>query len=99
MRPVHVRDKESKTPLDRELIDLRAHALVTHGSIAAVEAAILGFPVFVDLSSAAALVGCTDLAQIENPVRPPREKWLHNLAYSQFTEKELCDGTLWRLLS
>lgn len=97
-RPIIVRDKESKIALDRELIDSRAHALVTHGSIAAVEAAILGFPVFVDVSSAAALVGSTDFGELENPRRPDRTQWLHNLAYSQFTEKELCDGTLWRLL-
>ena len=55
-RPIVVRDKESKVPLYRELEG--AHALVTHGSIAAVEAAIMGVPVFVDPSSAAALVGC-----------------------------------------
>jgi hypothetical protein len=97
-RRIIVRDKESKIGLDRELIDTAAHALVTHGSIAAVEAAILGFPVFVDRSSAAALVGNIDFGDLENPVRPPREKWLHSLAYCQYTERELCDGTLWRLL-
>jgi hypothetical protein len=97
-RPVLVRDKESKIPLDRELLEAPAHALVTHGSIAAVEAVILGFPVFVDCSSTAALVGSTDFAALEQPVRPPREKWLHSLAYCQYTEGELCDGTLWKLL-
>jgi hypothetical protein len=97
-RPIFVRDKESKVPLNHELDHAPAHALVTHGSIAAVEAAIIGFPVFVDATSAAALIGQTDLGAIENPLRPPREQWLHSLAYSQFTEKELCDGTLWKLL-
>ena len=43
-RPIVVRDKESKVPLDRELEG--SHALLTHGSIAAVEAAVLGYPVF-----------------------------------------------------
>jgi hypothetical protein len=96
-RPVVVRDKESKVPLDRELEG--SHALLTHGSIAAVEAAVLGYPVFSDSSSTAALVGETDLDRIEQPVRPPRERWLHSLAYSQYTERELCDGTLWKLRS
>jgi len=97
-RPIIVRDKESKIALDRELLDEGAHVLLTHGSIAAVEAAIIGFPVFVDPSSAAALVGRTDLNDLENPCRPDRTKWLHNLAYCQYTESELCDGTLWKLL-
>jgi hypothetical protein len=95
-RRIVIRDKESKTPLDIELAD--AHALVTHGSIAAVEAAIMGSPVFVDRSAAAALVGLTDFDLIESPVYPERQQWLHSLAYCQFRESELIDGTLWRLL-
>jgi hypothetical protein len=75
-----------------------AHALVTHGSIAAVESVICGCPVVVHPDSAAALVGLTDLAKIEKPVYPDRGKWLFSLAYSQFNETELVDGTLWREL-
>ena len=98
-RKIVVRDKESKTPLDQEL--LGSHGLVTHGSIAAVEAIVMGYPVFVDRSSAAALVGITDFKLIEHPIFPSdatRQRWLNSLAYCQFTEKELCDGTLWRLI-
>jgi hypothetical protein len=96
-RPIVVRDKESKTPLHQELRG--AHALVTHGSIAAVEAVALGYPVFVDKESAAAVMGQTDLALIEQPVYPDeRMPWLHSLAYCQFNEDELCNGTLWRLI-
>ena len=96
-RPIVVRDKESKKPLHEELAG--AHALVTHGSIAAVEAVAMGYPVFVDPSSAAAPVGLTDLAQIESPVYPEdRMPWLRSLCYSQFNEDELVDGTLWRLI-
>jgi len=95
-RPVIVRDKESRVPLDVELEG--AYCLVTHGSIAAVEAAIWGYPVFVDASSAAALVGSVLSDSLESPVRPNRERWLHSLAYSQFNETELCDGALWRLI-
>jgi hypothetical protein len=95
-RPIEVRDKESKLPLGEQLVG--AHALVTHGSIAAVEAAIMGYPVFVDPSAAAAIVGCTNFEAIETPVYPDRERWLWSLSYSQFNEKELCNGTLWRLI-
>jgi hypothetical protein len=96
-RQLVIRDKESKRPLQADLDG--AHALVSHGSIAAVEAAILGTPVFVHRDSAAALVGRTDLKQIEKPAYPDRTKWLHSLAYSQFNESELVDGTLWELLT
>jgi hypothetical protein len=54
--------------------------------------------VFVDRSSAAALVGRCDIGRIEEPIYPDREPWLRSLAYSQFNERELVDGTLWRLL-
>src|SRR5215475_1307087 len=96
-RQLVVRDKESKRPLLHDVAC--AHALVTHGSNAAVEAVILGCPVFVHESSAAALVGKTDLSEIETPAYPDRQPWLRSLAYCQFTENELIDGTLWRLLS
>ncbi len=96
-RPLVIRGKETKRPLQDDLQN--AHCLVTHGSIAAVESVILGTPVFVDKSSAAALVGKTDLEEIERPSYPDRASWLRSLAYSQFSERELVDGTLWRLLS
>jgi hypothetical protein len=73
--------------------------LVTHGSNAAVEAVIMGCPVIVDRSSAAALVGLTDLAEVERPLYPERQPWVNALAYAQFDERELVDGTLWRLIA
>lgn len=96
-RQLVVRDKETKRPLQDDLAG--AHALVAHGSIAAVESVILGCPVFVHADSAAALVGQTDLNKIESPVYPDREAFVRSLAYSQFCESELIDGTLWKLLS
>jgi hypothetical protein len=96
-RPIVVRHKESRLPLTEELKD--AHCLVTHGSIAAVEAVIMGTPVFVDQESAAALVGRIGFDDIENPVYPDRYKWLCSLAYNQWNEAELCNGTLFKMLS
>lgn len=95
-RRIVVRHKESKLPLSQELVG--AHALVAHGSIAAVESVVMGCPVFVSPMSAASLVGKTDFSQIETPVYPEREKWLYSLAYSQYNEKELVDGTLWNMI-
>lgn len=96
-RQLVIRDKEQKRPLQADLAG--AHALVTHGSNAAVEAVICGCPVFVHPDSAAALVGLTDLKQIEAPVYPERQPWLNSLCYSHFNERELVDGTLWKLMA
>lgn len=95
-RPLLIRSKESKKPLQDDLKN--AHALVAHGSNAANEAVILGCPVFVDKSCAAALVGKTNLAEIEAPIYPERQPWLNSLAYSQMEEGELSNGRLWKLI-
>lgn len=95
-RPIFIRDKESKTDLKDDLKN--AHCLVAHGSIAAVESVVMGCPVFVEKLSAAALMGQTDFSRIESPIYPDRQAWLNSLAYCQFHEAELVDGTLWRLI-
>lgn len=95
-RPIFVRDKESKVPLQHDLVD--AHCLITHGSIAAVEAVVMGTPVFVAAESAAAHVGIVGWDDIEHPVYPERQPWLNALAYNQWNEFELTNGALWRML-
>jgi len=96
-RPIVIRHKESSVPLQKDLAD--AHCLVAHGSIAAVESVIMGTPVFVDQESAASHVGRVGFNDIENPVYPERQQWLNSLAYCQWNEAELCNGTLFRMLS
>lgn len=96
-RQIVIRDKETKRSLQADLEG--AHCLVAHGSIAAVEAVICGCPVVVHSDSAASLVGLTDLGKIESPIYPHREPWLRSLAYSQWNETELVDGTLWRQIT
>ncbi len=95
-RQVVTRDKESKRKLQDDLAG--AFIMVSHGSNAAVEGVISGCPVVVDHSSAAALVGLTDLEKIESPIYPDRQPWLNSLAYNQWNEQELVDGTLWRMI-
>ena len=99
-RPVVVRAKpqpgEAAVPLPQALET--AHALVTHSSNVAIEAACLGTPVFVSPASAAAPVGRTDLEAIESPSYPDRASWLAHLAYNQFTFEEIGDGRAWRML-
>ncbi len=99
-RPITVREKprpgETAVPLAKALET--AHALVTHSSNVAIEAACLGTPVFVSPASAAAPVGETDISKIESPVYPDREAWLNHLAYNQFSFEEIRDGLAWRML-
>lgn len=98
-RPIVLRNKEMQRFGRKLHEDLAgAHCLVTHGSNAAVEAVIMGCPVVVDPSSAAALVGLTDLADVESPVRPDREVWVRALAYSHVTEAEMISGAVWRFV-
>jgi hypothetical protein len=96
-RPVFIRQKSSRVPLDRDL--LNAHCLITHGSVAAIEAVVWGCPVIVDPSSAAAPVGQTSCDDIENLVTPDRTAWLRSIAASQFSLSEIADGTMLRSLS
>lgn len=95
-RQIVIRHKEQvlTRPLSKDVEG--AHCLVAHASIAAVESVIYGCPVFVHPDSAAALVGKTNLQEIEKPIYPERDAWLHSLATNQWNEKELVDGTLWR---
>lgn len=98
-RPLLIRNKEMQRFGRKLHEDLKgAHCLVTHGSNAAVEAVIMGCPVFVHSDSAASLVGRCDLGQIDAPIYPDRQPWLNSLAYSQVSEAEMIDGTLWRML-
>jgi len=97
-RPIVIRTKpragEQFVTLPEALQD--AHALVTHSSNVAIEAACLGTPVFVSAASAAAPIGWTDLGMIEAPRYPKRDGWLAHLAWSQFTLEEFANGEAWR---
>ncbi|RWN33441.1 hypothetical protein [Mesorhizobium sp.] len=98
-RPLKIRNKEMQRFGRKLHEDLKgAHCLVTHGSNAAVEAVIMGCPVFVHQDSAAALVGRCDLGRIDEPYYPDRQPWLNSLACCQFSERELVDGTLWKMI-
>lgn len=99
-RPIIVRDKEMQRFGRKLHEDLKgAHCLVTHGSNAAVESVVMGCPVFVHPDSAAALVGLTDLNQIEHPIYPDRQPWLNSIAWAQYSEAEMTSGFLWKHLS
>ena len=105
-RPVVVRQRAPKR-IDRITTDTLAqaltdaHALVTFNSNAATESILLGVPVFTLAPNAAGPVGLQDLSQIEKPYYPNRDKlhaWACHLAYGQFHNDELSDGTAAKIL-
>jgi hypothetical protein len=75
-----------------------AHCVITHGSNACFEAAIMGVPSVVLGDAVARPISSTDIASIERPEMGKREQWLHNLAWHQFTEDEMRSGLVWRVV-
>lgn len=103
-RELRVREKPRgavqgpKTPLSADLRD--CWALVTHSSNAAVEALVLGVPVFCTDPCAAQRMGRSDLSLIEDPLYPiDRHPWASVLADNQFLLSEMRSGLAWRMLN
>ena len=106
-REIIVRDKQSRsvrqsTDTMEMALERDVHCLVTFSSIAAVEAILHGKPAIVLGPSAAAPVCSTTVNDVEKPYIPTLdevEEWAANLAYCQFSELEMRDGTAWRILN
>jgi hypothetical protein len=106
-REIIIREKASRrvrttTDTIEMALDNNVHCLVTFSSIAAVEAVLLGKSAIVLGPSAAQSVCSHDCSDIENPFIPTLdevEEWAAHLAYCQFTETDMRDGTAWRILN
>jgi hypothetical protein len=75
-----------KGEMDLQVLCREAHALISYGSVAEVEAAMMGVPVFSEKGPGKLISG--DMEQIEWPVYPDREPWLGALAAAQWHIKE-----------
>lgn len=78
------------------------YCLVTFSSIAAGEALLCGKPAITLGPNAAAPLCSHSIAEIENLKIPSLDEvvaWARHLAYCQFTEPEMRDGTAWRILN
>jgi hypothetical protein len=105
-RPVITRSRDPNrqnrvaNDLDSALKDV--HAVVTFNSIAATESVLAGVPAFVLAPcNAARPVANTDLSRIDDPWYPDQDQihaWACHLAYGQFHNTELIDGTAMRIL-
>jgi lipopolysaccharide biosynthesis glycosyltransferase len=106
-RPIVIRKKVSRrertsTDTMEMALSQNVHCLVTFNSIAATEALLLGKPAFALGPNAAHAVCSSDLTKIETPYIPSLDEvteWAAHLAYCQFSEAEMRDGTAWRILN
>jgi len=71
---------------------INAWAVVNWSSNPAVQAVVKGIPVFVGPSSLAYDVGNADLSHINTPLKPDRQQWLNDYAYTEYTIDEIAQG-------
>jgi len=96
-RSVRVNEDTIEQALDDDV-----YCLITYSSIAAGEAILHGKPAIVLGPNAAAPVCSQSLSEIESikiPSLDEVEAWAKHIAYCQFTEAEMRDGTAWRILN
>ena len=87
-RPIVV--KPTKGRLREMLLDeVDAHALVCHASVAGMEAALMGVPVYSSEHCCSAPVSSGGLERIETPSYPERYEWACGLAYASWNAEEL----------
>ena len=94
-----MRTGENKTVSEKEKIDWREiHAVVTNNSAITVKALANGVPVFTDENNCAFPIAGHDLQEIEKPTYHDPRPLFYSLAYGQFNEKEMRNGTVSRIL-
>ena len=106
-RPVVVRLKQGRaTRVNDDTIEMAldqdVHCLVTFSSIAAGEALLWGKPAITLGPNAAAALCSNSISEIETlkiPTLDEVDAWARHIAYCQFTEYEMRDGTAWRILN
>ena len=97
--PVRIRGTTYSPPgQDFFQVMRQCRAVVTHHSNSAVDALVEGIPAFCT-DGAASLIADLDLGHIEDPVEPPgRIQFLNNLAYANWSMREMREGTCWKFL-
>lgn len=95
-RSTRVNDDTIEMALDQDI-----YCLITYSSIAAGEAILHGKPAITLGPNAASAICSTAISEIENVKTPSLDEisaWARHIAYCQFTEAEMRDGTAWRIL-
>lgn len=86
--PMHVSGTYDNFNLDFS----KAWATISWNSNPGSQSIIAGVPAFVGENSLARDVANIDLSNIENPTMPERQQWLNELAYTEYTTKEIESG-------
>lgn len=87
----------SLRPLEEDLAD--CWAAITYNSNTGVDAALMGRPVFAfDKGSMVWDIANHEWSDLVSPARPCRVKWTQDLAYSQWTPREMREGKPWQHL-
>jgi len=105
--PIEVRVKGSRSERNHgysiySAFDTGVYATVSFNSIASLESVLYGIPAFVSVPCAASPLASTDLSDLKNPFKPDVEsisKVCRTLAYGQYTQQELQDGTAWKIIN
>jgi len=101
-RAVTFRPKELNRKTRDNLYDIlqnsNYYCVITDASAAAIEAVWAGTPIITLGQHISTPVARTRLSDIDNLYRGPIGDWLCALSYSQFTEKEMYNGTALRLI-
>jgi hypothetical protein len=104
--PIEIRVKGSRSERNHsdtiyDRFDQGVYATVSMNSIASLESVLYGIPSFVSVPCAATPLSSNDLSKLKDPFYPELDTILahcYNLAYGQFTQEELKNGTAWKIL-
>jgi hypothetical protein len=102
-RPVEYRAKNMYRKTRDSVYDLLMssndyYCVISDSSAAAVEAVWAGVPIITLNRHITTAIARTQIADINNLYRGPIGDWLCALTYSQFTKKEMQNGTAWRII-
>jgi hypothetical protein len=105
--PIEVRVKGARSERNHgysiySAFDSGVYATVSFNSIASLESVLYGIPAFISVPCAASPLASTDLSMLKDPYKPSLEtitKQCRTLAYGQFREDEILDGTAWKILN
>jgi hypothetical protein len=91
-------NRKTRDSLYQHLMDCNYYCVITDASTSAVEAVWAGIPIITLSRHISTPVACAQLSEINDLYRGPIGNWLCSLSYSQFTTKELYNGTALELI-
>ena len=102
-RPIEYRAKHMDRKTRDSVYDLLMssndyYCVISDSSAAAVEAVWAGVPIITLNKHVTSTIARTQVADINNLYRGPIGDWLCALTYSQFTKKEMQNGTAWQII-